>query len=343
MKRICLALAGLAILGILAAQGQGPAQVGGNASLQFDVHPGLGPWMICTTYYSGQDARALANKLVAELRNQYHLPAYIFNYIDEERRKEEERIRKERERIRQILDQQERVLGQMEHAPIAPIHIRTRRFEDQCAVLIGGYKDEASARADLNRIKKLPCPDPKRVSLATMWINNPVKKQVELTYVSPFAKAFVVPNPTIKRAPPPDRPKPDPFLKRLNEGETFNLLKCPKRFTLAVSQFHGASTVQSQLTSEKSSFLDKLMGGGGYESLQASALNAHNVAELLHKLNLEAYVLHTSYYSLVTVGGFDSLDDPRLKATQQQMAQLMTKLSPIPTLPEPLPMEIPRP
>jgi hypothetical protein len=339
MKKSGLALAVLAVLAALAVQGRGPAQVGGTAATGFDVHPGLGPWMICTTYYTGPEARQLATRLVTELREHYHLPAYIFNYTDEERQKEEERIRKERERIRQILEQQERALGQMEHAPVAPIHIRTRRFEDQCGVLLGGYKDEKSARADLDHIKKLEPPDPKRVPMATIWINNPVKKMLEQTYVSPFAKSFVVPNPTIKREQAAERNQPDPFLKRFNEGEAFNLLKCPKHFTLAVSQFHGASTVQSQLAPEKSSFLDKLGMGGG-ESLQASALNAHNVAELLRKLNLEAYVLHTRYYSLVTVGGFDSLDDPRLRAAQRQLAQLMPKLSPIPMLPKALPVDV---
>jgi hypothetical protein len=296
--------------------------------------------MICTSYYSGPEARQDALQLVNELRTNYRLPAYVFNYSDQERLKEQERLRQEKERIHQLLEQQARVLGDMGATQTAPVHVRTRRFEEQCAVLIGGYADEKKARKDLDRIKALKPPDPKRVKLAS--IVQIRQKEGEQIWVSPFAHAFVVPNPMIKKAPAANKNQPDPLLKELNAGESYSLLQCPKRFTLAVSEFHGVTTLQEKTATSR--FLSALhLGGGSGEALNASALNAHNVAEALRKLNFQAYVLHTRFYSLVTVGGYDTPDDPRLKADQNQLVQLAPKLQPLPMLPEPLPLEIPRP
>jgi hypothetical protein len=340
---MCFALAGLAVL---AAQVPGPAQVGGRVIPEqgYEITPQLGPWMICTTYYQGEDARKNAEKLLTELRTNYHLPAYLFNYSDQERAKEQERIQKERQRIQQLLDQQADALRGMGAMQIAPVHIRTRRFEDQCAVLIGGYPDEKAARKDLDRIKRLPPPDPRRVPLHTIYSRQVLDKPGEQIFVSPFAKAFVVPNPMVKQTPANDPHKPDPFLKRLNAGESLSLLRCSRCYTLVVSEFHGVTSLEERSASSK--FLGWLKGGQT-ETLNAAALNAHNWADRLHKwCNLETYVLHTRYYSLVTVGSFDSLDDPRLKAMQQQLAQLpqqAPELRQVPMLPQALPLEVPRP
>jgi hypothetical protein len=48
------------------------------------------------------------------------------------------------------------------------------------------------------------------------------------------------------------------------------------------------------------------------EVFDANARQARQVVEFLRKFGVEAYVLHTEYSSYVTVGAFDSLDDPRL-------------------------------
>jgi hypothetical protein len=190
------------------------------------------------------------------------------------------------------------------------------------------------------RIKSLNPPDPKKVPLATYDILNPKKRGLERAWENPFKQAFLVHNPTIKRKVVSDRNKPDTLLRSLNEGRPFNLLKCSKRFTLVVSQFHCGSVLQSR---SGDTSLDKLgLGSRPANLVDASARNAENVAEFIHKyLKQDTYVLHTRYYSLVTVGGFDRLDDPLLYAKQRQLAAI--KLDPIPMLAQPVPMEIPRP
>src|SRR2546425_4094172 len=88
---------------LLVLQAHGPAQFGVDPNREFDVTPNLGPWMICTTSYTGPQARSMAHKLAAELRTSYKLPAYVFNFVDEERQQEQQRIRQEKERIEQVL------------------------------------------------------------------------------------------------------------------------------------------------------------------------------------------------------------------------------------------------
>ncbi len=342
MKRFWFALAGLAAL---AVQSPGPAQVANDPGRGYEVTPAAGPWLVLTTCYTGPQAKELARQLAEELRTTYKLPAYVFCY-DEDKKKEEERVNKLREQQLQYLRQMSQQTDpdvQIHGQPLATrIHIRRQRFEDQCGVLVGGYADQDTAFRELKRMKQLKPPDPHKVALNATWIANPQKKGFEVAYLSPFNQAFVVRNPTVKAPPPEDRNKPDPFLKKLNENEQYNLLKCRKPWTLAVTQFRGPTTIQSDPGAGKS-FLAKLgLGASSADALNATAVNAHNVAELLRKLNFEAYVLHTRYASVVTVGGFDRPDDPQLQAARQRIQGLGLDRSPIPMLSPPLPMQIPQ-
>jgi hypothetical protein len=108
----------------------------------------------------------------------------------------------------------------------------------------------------------------------------------------------------------------------------------------------------------------KLLGRDD-DSRSASAMNAQKFAEALRglrdanqrSLSLDTYVLHTSYYSLVTVGSFDSDSDPRLRYLQAmiprmqiigslggQQAQLNQPFAggPSSVLAQPMPMPVPR-
>src|SRR5262249_15424890 len=101
------------------------------------------------------------------------------------------------------------------------------------------------------------------------------------------------------------------------------------------------------------SFFDKLMGRDSGERLSAAALNAHNLAETLHdnpQLRLETYVLHTRYRSVVSVGGFDRADDPKMGPVSQLIQRLnVSQSNPLnvsqsnPFFTQPRPMEVPHP
>jgi hypothetical protein len=86
------------------------------------------------------------------------------------------------------------------------------------------------------------------------------------------------------------------------------LKQCKHPYTLVVAVFQSPPTLQGHNGS--SSFLDKLMGRDGGQTLAASAMNAHNLAGVLRKIGFtEAYVLHTRYNSVVGLGSFDSQND----------------------------------
>jgi hypothetical protein len=294
----------------------------------YQVTPEAGPWMICAASYRGPQAKELAHELVLEIRKKYGLPAFVIDRGGEERRKQEEEVR----RIWKL-------------APEGRVKIV--RVEEQYAVLIGGYKDMATARKALDDLKKQKPPDPKFCSEVREYGKQDGQDGIFIKKVSPFLMAFVARNPTVPPEPEPDAAKADPFLKRINEGESLSLLNNRKPWTLTVKVFGGPMMMQER-TASGNKFMDMLGMGKGKDTLDAAALQAHAMAELLRKMkpvSFDAYVLHTRNQSIVTVGSYDDRNDPKLQQDQQTLSKL--KLQGVPPemqlWAQPMPMEVPRP
>ena len=296
-------------------------QVAGTAGAKVDCDPAKpywisaedGAWTVCAGSFSGETSCKLAHDLVLEIRSRYGLPAFVFNRGSEMRKQQQEEMQKRRQQQRDYLEK-------MGLKPDLPLRLPTVRIEEQYAVLIGGYKDFELASKDLARIKKLE--PPKSVPKDTLTYDvlpapgGSKKPEGQRAVVNPFAHSFVARNPSIqvqKEAPN----KPDPFWKELNAQETYSLLKCNKPWTLAIKEFSGQTMIQPQSAPTK--FLSLLTGGRAGEQLNASALNAHNMAEALHKVGFEAYVLHTRSNSIVTIGGFDNPSDPRMQQVERAL------------------------
>jgi hypothetical protein len=253
-------------------------------------------------------------------------PAYVFDYSGEEKRKAKE-----------LLDERYR------NIPEEARPKRTIRVEDQWGVFIGGYKDLESAGGDLIRVKKLKWDGLKKTDLDYV----PNLKTGQILEVSPFAYSFASRNPTIPQ-PKTDPNAPDPVWKDLNDGRPFNLLKCGKPWTLAVKQLQGLNVVQERSVSSK--FLSLLgMGENSGQLLDASAKQAEEVARVLRLMKFEAYVLHTRTASVITVGAYDSPEDPRLQQVQRQLRSLTFQNSSDPRaaqllqfFAQPLPMRVPQ-
>jgi hypothetical protein len=312
-----------ALAGQLCAQTELPAD--------YAVTPGVGPWMICVGSFTGDDAAKMALDMANEVRSRYRLPAYIFNRGAELRQQQLE----EQKRLRQQQEEQLRRLG----APPLDHTFRMRhvRIEEQFAVLIGGYPDVDKAHAELVRIKKLEAPKSIPVDLVTIGRPGIGKDQGSLIPINPFWQSFVVPNPTVKRAKE-KAPPPDPFWEKLNAGESYSLLQCRQPWTLAIKEYQVPTIIEPK---QKQSTFERLFGKSQTDALNATAMNAHALAEVLRKLGLEAYVLHTRASSVVTIGGYASANDPRMQETQQALDNL--KLGPnLDLMPKPLPMQVPR-
>jgi hypothetical protein len=321
MRSTLLQLAGVVIVVVLTAgPGNGQSGLGLTPDLPvgtsaLTVTPQAGPWMICAASFKGPPSRAQAEELATEIRTRYHLPSYVFNRTAEERRIEKERVAR--------LTAEQRKKFELDGLPAdTPVHVKTVRIEDQYAVLVGGYKDDATARKELDEIRKIR-PSEKFATYA--YVPDPKTGQVREEAINPFQSSFVCHNPSM----PVEKAQQDSDLaqrlKEYNAHESYSLLKCPKPYTLVVKAYKGAATLESQNAS--SSVMAKL--GSGRRVMTANEKAAHMAAEFLRNkqpgLGFEAYVLHTEYNSYVTIGGFDSPDDPRLLQTMQYFLKEMNR------------------
>jgi hypothetical protein len=302
MRRFLCALSLLTISGPVFA-----AKVEADPNKEYVITPEAGVWMVLAGSYRGPDAQNLAHQLVLQLRGRDDLSAYVFNFSEEKKRQQQEYV-----------DELRRAPG----APVRIIHI-----EDEYGVLVGGYKDSEAAHDAMLKIKKLKPPvltlPGGKPAYEIVYQYNPETKKTEEGWVNPLTKSFVTRNPTV----PLEKRDPnafDPLWKKLNADETYSLLENKHAWTLVVKDFEGVSIIQDKPSTSSNSFLKMLgMGDKSGETLNAAALNAHNMAEALNKskklqeMKLNAYVFHTRSGSLVTIGGFDSLDDKEFNALKK--------------------------
>jgi hypothetical protein len=288
------------------------------------VSKDMGPWMLLLVSYAGPEGPMRARKMVIELRGTYKLPAYVFNYGQEEKRKE-------LERVKAIIDKHKKFLADNNLPADNSVRVKHLKIDEHCGVLIGGYPTQEAAVKARGQIKNLKPPDPfvfkQWQELLDVKFVTPDEdgktKGAEGVYVNPFARAFVVRNPCVKVERPAEWDKLDvAMLRRMNTVEDFSLLQCKKNFTLAIKQYNLPSVTTPRIEAPPSGGFWDSMGFGKKardprDIVDAAAENAHNLAEALRKKNkLDAYVLHTKYYSLVTIGGYDALDDANLRTMQ---------------------------
>src|SRR5262249_30187728 len=158
--------------------------------------------------------------------------------------------------------------------------------------------------------KKLPALDGQRFYLPEMFIVG--KGKGEKAAVNPFLKAFPVRNPTVKHEVVARDTVDAEVLRKLNVGEDLSLLRCPRPFTLAVKQFQGRRRAQQRGTAGAGGPQGHAAAARSSQRRDAAADNARSLAGLLRQGGWEAYVLHTPYYTVVTAGSYDSLEDPRI-------------------------------
>lgn len=302
------------------------------------VTPSVGNWLIMIISYSGKDGAQQARKMCVELRNKNRVAAYVYVFGAEERRKEQERVKK-------LVEQQQLFLKQNNMSLDTPVRIRHQQIDVHHAVLIGGYPDDETAKRALESVKKWPQPDEKSVDLEVKYYargeTKGAKKETEAYYVNPFKRAFVCRNPTVKNETQQEQKLDIATLRRMNADEPYSLLNCRKNITLAVKEFQTPYMMQDKTNS--TNIFETL--GTKTERQDHAKISAHNLAETLRKINLsETYVLHAKFSSTVTVGAFDSVDDPALKSLQEKLAHQFNQppFTQIQFFYRPVPMVVPR-
>ena len=139
----------------------------------------------------------------------------------------------------------------------------------------------------------------------------------------PFSRAHFTPNPLLSRDEINAR-SIDPLLVKLNTGDKHSLLNNPGKYTLILKSFYGKSVTgvdgsgfskrarnfKTGTTIEKIGAALKIT-----ESLDRAGINAWELAVALRKYErVQAWVYHDHHKSVVTIGSFDSPNDPRIRA-----------------------------
>jgi hypothetical protein len=315
------------------------------------VTPAAGNWLIMVIDYissppadgrPGRDGAVEARKMCFELRNKYRVPAFVFQYGKEERRKEYDRVKK-------IYDQQQKFFKESNFWPEQPLRYSMRHIDVQHAVLMGGYPDVDAANRALVKVHKWELPDPSKVALETIYYQGvdpkARDKKADSQYLNPFKRAFACRNPSVKQDAQQERVDVA-ALKRLNADESYSLFTCKKPFTLAVKEFQTPHSYMMPDRAAAPTVWDKLTGSAPEQDV--AKINAHRLAQALRAFNLEAFVLHSKYSSSVTVGSFDGPNDPALIAMQDSLAARFNRpefaqfQAQVQFFHRPVPMAIPR-
>ncbi len=264
-----------------------------------------GPWMIMVASFHGAFVKneeqlgktpmQAAQALVLELR-QAKIPAYIY----------EVKGHNESVKAQDTLGREQRK--------------KNLRVLDAICVLAGNYPtiDAPKAQQTLKYIKQL---QPKCLETGIDYVKSPGRP-------GPLSKAFLTPNPLLTfEELEAAKQASDPLLVGLNNGEQFSLYENTGKFTLVIARFSGKTinVVNESMEKAESYFID---GGNDLEQAGHSACDlvlALRSREPLSKFDhpdfadfaaysrVDAYVWHDRTCSIVTVGSFESPQDPAIR------------------------------
>ena len=125
----------------------------------------------------------------------------------------------------------------------------------------------------------------------------------------PLAGAFLTVNPMLNPQQIKERtvdPEEVKLLRHLNAGNPYSLAEVDGRYTLRIKTFKGRYSMK------------KLNGVSN--RLNEAGQQAWKLCTALRERDIEAYVWHDRYESVVTVGAFDAKDDPGVRAYRKRFA-----------------------
>lgn len=281
------------------------SKIEADPSKTYTLDKAHGPWMVMVANFQrwgsntketeGNTPLEAAQALVLELRK-LKIPAYVYEVKGKnESVNPEDRLGREQ-------------------------RMKNMRVLDSVCVLAGNYPtiDDVKAQQTLKYLKQF---HPKSFENGVMYGKSPGRP-------GPLSKAFLTPNPLLTQEEL-DAAKQaiDPLLVNLNHGEQFSLYESPGKYSLVVARFSGKSINVVNETMEKAeSYFEKEVS-----DLDLAALSARNLvralrsreplsvsghpqfAEFSQYCRLEAYVWHDRTYSVVTVGSFESPNDPKIR------------------------------
>lgn len=256
-----------------------------------------GPWMIMVASFSAglrgeteqqlRNAENAAHDLVYELR-QKGIPAYVY---------------KQKGKLAEV-DSFDRT-G-------TPAQRYVAQQRNQICVIAGNYPsvDDETAQKTLKYIKQLY---PKS-------LENGVYKSTP-GRPGPLSRAFLTMNPLLTPQEIAEQTRhSDPLLLHLNSNSEYNLTDNPGRYTLIIASFQGKQKMSlggTENSRSQSKLLDFDLKIQKESQLDEAGFDSWALVKALRAQGVEAYVFHERFRSVVTVGAFDSPEDPRIVQTAQ--------------------------
>ena len=258
-----------------------------------------GPFMVLAYTYRSPDAPRQALALVLELRNKYRLPAYI---LLPKKFPNGSNIRG--------VPPQAATFATRDDVGVPEIY----RTLDEAAVLVGDEKTIKDSNILMHKVKKIHpvCID----GVAQMWDWRKGKGLTRATMTTnPFVPA--------ENLFPQQR---DILVSQINEGP-HNIRNCPGRYTLEIANFEGHKAMQAD-----GELQIKTRSPFAKSPLATAADDAERLADSLAKdkqvqqIGFEPYVYHDRYSSRVTMGSFDSPNDPKAKQLHDRLIEMTWSL-----------------
>ncbi|MFN0017833.1 MAG: hypothetical protein ACKVP0_06205 [Pirellulaceae bacterium] len=290
-------------------------KVDADPEKDYELTESHGPWMIMCTSFTGvvrdpksgkvTSADEQAHDLVLELRQKHKLQAFIYRkHFD--------------------MGQPEIGLGMNKYGGQKIMRHSNAYKRDEIAVLVGNFHsvDQPEIEKVLQNIKTM-LPDTlnsKKTGEKSLqsWgtlrgMYRETTKMLGKKEKGPMGNAFITRNPMLPEEYFTAKGL-DPFVVELNQHVKYSLLKCPGKYTVKVASFRGVETMKpkefDQLVGQPYT-KDKSEHHKGMAKIDIAADNASRMTKALRDKGVEAYEFHDRTESMVCVGSFDSVGEPR--------------------------------
>jgi hypothetical protein len=256
-----------------------------------------GPFMVNAKVFRGPDCQKMALALVKELRQEYHLPAYIFRIKD----------LPGRHLVRGIPPQADTSV--VRASVKMPEKVRTY---DEAAVLVGNAKTMKECEKLHHQVKKI-----KPRCLDGMSSIFPWKEGL--------SKATRTTNPYVA-AQDLFQHKHDDLIPKMNTG-AHSVVNCPGQYTLQIAEFSGRTTFDAK--DENFRGLLKLRES----PLRTAGDDAERLASKLEKdrefqkLGQPVYTYHDRTSSRVFIGSFQNDRDPTAVRVREALLRMAFPLT----------------
>lgn len=322
-------VAGLTVLSSLTAQA-----IDADRNREYKLTKRHGPWMIMVASFKappperrlkeGLTPKQAANELVYELRKK-GIPAYTYS----------------QDNVREEVATPDK-LGRVRN------RVYRAKQENYC-VLAGNYSsnDESTKGGKIGKdtlewiesrftpeFLTVPNPNFERANAASRSSVRQLKSGGILRITpgklrqgkGPLAGAFLTLNPLLTPEEVQSR-KRDPLLIKLNSGNEMSLLNNPGKYTMVVASFYGKASKAQVGVIGQANFHDAQRNFEAGDRLDHAAQEAWQLATMLRRGNFiidddprqapkpmafEAWVWHDRFRSVVTVGSFNDVNDPRI-------------------------------